>query len=376
MFTKSLRLTFKLALLVLPPVMIPLICIGWFANKDLRDDTYRTALEQMQDGMELVTYKVGALVTTARSSAELLANYPQLQRYVPNQGKKQRESLLQSSLLQMFHGYQHAYPRYHRIRLLLPDDFEGMRVAKTARGNVLTEKEGAQAYYQNLIKMNGDLITDIRLNPDTGKRMLYVFRRLHDTSAGSQSVASGFLELMVSLENLYSDLERHKIGKEGRILLVDKKGEIFFDTHHQATRSRLSRVIWNLVQTTDYFIRPRKYYFLNQTFLIQAKALDSQLYALIAFPSDELEEPIIRPRIAILLATLSVLILYTNLVYGGLQRLILRPLKELNRATTEIANGNFRYALKVSSADELGDMANTINSIGKKLAAYSRDHGG
>ena len=373
MFTKSLRLPFKLALLVLPPVMIPLLSIGWFANKDLRDDIYRKALDQMQEGIRLVTNEVGVLIDTAKSNADLLANFPQLKQYMRTEDNEQRQSLLQSSILPMFHGYQHVYPEYHEISFLFPDDFDDMRAIQSARDHHLTENEGVPEYYQRLIQMDEDMITEIRRIPDNGASILTVLRRVYDTSDNRQSATYGYLELTVSLEKLYRDLEKHRIDSKSSILLVDKTGEILFDSHHQSTDTRLPRVIWKLVQTSDYFLRPRKYYFLDQTFLIQAKALDSQLYALVTFPSDELENPILKPRIAVILATLSVLILYTNLVYSGLQRLILRPLRELHHATVEIVNGNYDYVIKHTSTDELGEMANSINRLRKKLASYSQD---
>jgi HAMP domain-containing protein len=166
-------------------------------------------------------------------------------------------------------------------------------------------------------------------------------------------------------------LEKYKIGQNVRILFINKQGEILLDTYHQATNSHLPVVLWKAVQSDAFTKRPRRYHFFNQTFLIQTKAVDSHLYALVALPVSELEEPIKRPKIAVLLATLSALILYTTLVYGGLQRIVLQPLEELNRATQEIAQGNVKTEAKISSRDELKDLSNSIHQIGEKLASYT-----
>ncbi len=132
-------------------------------------------------------------------------------------------------------------------------------------------------------------------------------------------------------------------------------------------------VVWNAVQTGANFLRPRKYYFRAQTFLIQAKAFDAQLYALVALPTDELEQPVIKPTIAALLATLSALILYTSLVWTGMHHVVLRPVKELHRATTEIDNGNLHPTLNITSHDELGDMAKSIQQMSQRLAERSQE---
>ena len=76
---------------------------------------------------------------------------------------------------------------------------------------------------------------------------------------------------------------------------------------------------------------------------------------------------------AVLLGTLSALILYTSLVYGGLQRIILKPLKALHRATTEIGNGNFTPSIGVETRDEMGSMARSLQQMGENLARSSQE---
>lgn len=368
MFTKSLRLPLKLALLILPPVMIPIISIGWFANKELRDDTYRTALDQMQDGLLLVTHEVDKLITTATAKAELFARSEQLNQSVRTLDQKQRHASLQPALLQLLHDYQHAYPEVYEIRLMRPDGVEATRATLSGEGDKPTQDESTQAYFQQLFQSGEDLITEFRRDPDNGDSALYVFRRLLETSTDGQAITYGYLGLAVSLEKFYRNLGKHKIGQQGRILLIENNGEVILDTRQQSTNSPLPKVVWKLVQAGVYFSSPRKYYLFNQTFLIQARAFNSQLYALVAFPSDELEDPIAGPRIAVILATLSVLILYANLVYGGLHRLIVRPLRALHHATSEIVNGNFYPPIKVTSHDELGDIAQALQQLSQKLA--------
>lgn len=352
--------------------MIPLMSIGWLAIKELRDDSYRTALNQVQDNLQLVTHELSNLTGTAKANAELLATSTLLKRHVRIQDRKQRMELLKPYLLPLFKNYQHAYPEFDEIRLVFPGGYEDIRAGINS-GDHETEGEETPTSFQRLIQSDADLITEIRRNPGNEENALYVFRRLFDppqsaTNQENRSVTHGYLGLKVSLEKLYSNLESYKIGQNVRILLIGKSGKILFDTYHQATNKRLPVVLWKAVQSGVFIKRPRRYHFFNQTFLIQAKAVDSKLYALVALPANELEEPIKRPKIAVLFATLSALILYTTLVYGGLQRVVLRPLQELLRATNEIGNGNFNTTINISSRDELGDVANSLQQISQKLA--------
>ncbi len=346
--------------------MIPLISIGWIANKEQRDDLYQPALNQMQSSLQLVTYKVDGLMTTAITNMELFANSSPLKQYVRSRDEKKHLELRQSTLLEQFHSYQQAYPEYYEIRLLRPDGFEDIR-AMSSEGDSHTEDKNKKHYFQRIVESEADLSTEIRRATEDGKHAFFVFQRLQDLTTEGQVITSGYLGLTVSLQKLFRELGTHEIDHQGKILLVDRNGEILFDTHNQATNTRLPVVLWRAVQSGACFLHPRRYYFLGQQFLIQAKALNSHLYALVAIPHDELEDPLIRPRIAVILATLSVLILYTMLVYDVLQRLVLRPLKQLNHAVNEIANGNFHPTINIRSRDELGAMAEAIHKMGQQL---------
>jgi HAMP domain-containing protein len=352
--------------------MIPLMSIGWLANKEVRDEVNRTSLNQMNVGLQFAIHQVDTLLKTAKTNAELFATSPLLKRHVQNQDDTQQRALLQPSLLQQFRNYQNAYPEYREIRLQRPDGSDDLSTASVQEFSS-TENYAIPPTLHTLIESNSDLITEVRPNANNGEDALYIFRRLIETSTDEHAITQGYLGLTVSLQKLYRDLEQHKIGRKGSILLVDKRGEIIFDNLHLATHTRLPVVVWNVLKSGANFPRPRKYYFRDQTFLIQAKAFDSQLYAMVALPTNELEEPVIRPTIAALLATLSALILYTSLVWTGMHHVILRPVKELHRATSEIDNGNLHPTFNIASRDELGDMAKSIQQMSQKLAEYSQE---
>jgi diguanylate cyclase (GGDEF)-like protein len=372
-----LRLRLKLAILLLPPVMLPLIGIGWLANKELRDETYRAAVNQMQDGLALVTHEIDSLLTTTRANAELLAGSETLTRYLRSTDGMRHHSALQDSLARLFEDYQQAFPEYHEIRLLRSDS-SAERQSLATEAPESTENGVVPAQFGSLLHNELGLFKEIRRNPNNGEHALYVYHRLQppysrEPSSEDQDTSHDYLGVTVSLKKLFGNLEKHRIGQQGRILLVGKKDDIIFDTHHQASNTRLPVVLRQRVKSDTGIVRPSRYYLLNQPFLVLSKTFDSDLYALAAYPIEELEKPLIRPKVAVLLGTLSALILYTSLVYGGLQRMILKPLKALHLATAEIGNGNFTPSIGVESRDELGGMARSLKQMGEKLARSSEE---
>ncbi len=218
-----MKLPTKLALVVLPPVMIPLMSIGWLANKEVRDEVNRTSLNQMNVGLQFATHQVNTLLKTAKTNTELFATSPLLKRYVQSQDDTQQQALLQLSLLKQFRNYQNAYPEYREIRLQRPDGSEDLR-ATSVQGSYAAESKTTPPNLTTLIASKSDLITEVRRNANNGENALYIVRRLIEASTDEQPITYGYLGVTVSLERLYRDLEQHKIGEKGRILLVDKNG--------------------------------------------------------------------------------------------------------------------------------------------------------
>ena len=88
----------------------------------------------------------------------------------------------------------------------------------------------------------------------------------------------------------------------------------------------------------------------------------------VTMPLTKVDENIRRSQIAIVLLTVSV-ILILSVIIGFLVRWwIDRPVQDLLTATREVAGGNLSYRVKVKREDELGMLAKSFNSMTDKLA--------
>jgi signal transduction histidine kinase len=77
-------------------------------------------------------------------------------------------------------------------------------------------------------------------------------------------------------------------------------------------------------------------------------------------------------RETILWATLFGILLSTAMV-SYLSWTISRPLKKIDRAAIEIGMGNYSRRVQIETADEFGDLANTINTLADKLDKIETD---
>lgn len=76
----------------------------------------------------------------------------------------------------------------------------------------------------------------------------------------------------------------------------------------------------------------------------------------------------------VLLAIFSFISLFTAIVMGKrLTKSIVEPLSEIENATKEISEGNLRIDITYNSEDEIGQVAHSLRSSIKKIAAYIED---
>jgi signal transduction histidine kinase len=101
---------------------------------------------------------------------------------------------------------------------------------------------------------------------------------------------------------------------------------------------------------------------------------DNRIYGGIVLhaPVNGINETVSNIRETILWGTLIGVLISTAMV-SYLSWSISRPLQAIDRAASEIGLGNYTKRIKIDSADEIGDLAQTINSMAGKLELTERE---
>jgi signal transduction histidine kinase len=106
--------------------------------------------------------------------------------------------------------------------------------------------------------------------------------------------------------------------------------------------------------------------------LVTAAPVGQAAGAVILFsPAAPLQQSVAQARHFLLMAGAATLLLGTILALL-LSRKILRPLLAVERATAQIAQGEFRIRLPVTSQDEMGRLAAAVNAMSEQLADYEQ----
>ncbi|MCU0542029.1 MAG: ATP-binding protein [Oscillatoriaceae cyanobacterium Prado104] len=202
----------------------------------------------------------------------------------------------------------------------------------------------------------------------------------------------GTVMTTLSLENLGRFLKSLKIGKSGEVFIVDNSGNLIA-TSTQEALFRLESNKKKLMQMADsnnyvtrtigqYLFKSRDSVSNNKNAENLQLSIKQQKYFLrlqpyknedgidwlivIAIPEADFMDKINANNQQTFL--FSVLALIVAIGIGIVTvNYVIKPLLELNRASKEIARGNWNQTIKFNSIDEVGELANSFNLMAKQL---------
>lgn len=366
-----MKIRAKILLLLTPLVVIPLLVLGWAAYEQLHDTTIQRSQLQMSTLLDQVRLHTQAMQQSARANIELFANSTLLEKYVVTADEEQRLLLMQPSLLRLFASYQHAYPEYYEIRILLPDGYEDTR---SVLGDIpnRTDDEGTNPYFAAIQAHQSESFVDVIRNPDNGQPALLVSKALLFTHRSVDPVAStprlrGYLVVTANLDFLQQQIGNLTIGKRGYMFVTDNNGRILFHPErtlidHTLPAAQFAQL---LKANADGGLRAQR--LADDRVYIRSITLYDNLHLFAALPEQELQSASARLRSMVAMITLTAMTVTILLIYGALNSLLFRPIRSLGAAADEMGRGKLLTPIHIDSHDEIGALATAVRNMGKNL---------
>jgi len=368
------RLQAKLALALIPLVVVPVLALGWLSWASMRADVQRDASHALDAALLTAEHALAQLVTDLRTNLRLLAGAAAVENYARADNDYDRYYLLQPTLLDLFYQYQDAYPEYVEIRFLTPDGGEDARIA--APGFDVADAHASLLRGLAEAASGTDDGSDPVLRLDAGDRLLRAYRRIalpehYDRPASAPHHTHGWLAVTLSLRRSYARLARGPLGYSGELLLVDGDGRVVYDTsgrHRggqlpESWQTRLRGAVSGSRELLELTLNGRRQ-------LVRVRPVEPGLLAVAMMPKNVLMQPLHRLAVDSLTVTLLSGLLLALVLFGWLRRLVLRPLHSLREAAWRIGDGDLRPTIPVRSNDELGMLAAALREMGERLASY------
>ncbi|MCB1774010.1 MAG: EAL domain-containing protein [Gammaproteobacteria bacterium] len=365
-----MRLQSKLLLMLIPLVCAALVAIGSAAFFQLRGNIERTQVSRMNTLLDQLALQVQAKVRSAEANATLFASGYLLEKYALVEDEAERYRLLHRPLLRAFAGYQNAYPDYYELRFILPDGYEAARRI-VDHDDTAQPFDAAHPLLRKLAASGDEAASMFGLNPDNGELSLYAGRavRLRDSGVDpivAKPLLRGFLVITVRLGHLHQQVAQPLLGDEGKLFVTDDAGRLLLGDAAPATvlaqadRHLLSRAAAGNVTGRLQWLGTEAY--------LGGRELGQGLILYGALPTSVIESATAPLRITIVFTTILTIVLFSAVLFAGLRRLVLQPLRRLQAVVDQIGRGQLGQIAPESGSSEMAGLTQAFARMARHLA--------
>ncbi len=226
-----------------------------------------------------------------------------------------------------------------------------------------------KSWYQDGIESKDFILGDVYFDEDSQSNVVGASGALMDSSGEIKGVVAADVYLD-SISDIVNDIQ---IEKTGGIFLVDTR--TFTIIGHKDPKimgkilsemdDRIYHYITNQIQSDETGL-----FIYDNTYIEISTVPHSDWIAVTYVPQAELLKDINRlfftmfPRVLLIVFILIILVIF------WVRKLVGKPVKELNRVASEIADGNLKQSISYNANDELGELANNFNRTTVRLREY------
>ncbi|WP_372739286.1 EAL domain-containing protein [Neptunomonas sp.] len=374
------QLRSKLLALILPMVIVPIMLFGLISSQRIASIAHENIETHILNYASQTQRLIENLLSVGQSNLELFAQHDLITQYALA-AENERYNLLHPIILNTFHAFHNAYPEYSEIRFILPDGYEDVRYSNNSRN--ITEEELNHPAIQQLNRLGVNSTFLFSINPDNQQPVVYFARNiiLNDFSKDGydkKPQLRGYLLLTTSLDELQQHLNRMAADSQIQFMIVDQQHDPLLisqltDNQDSAIGSWPVERLKHTLKNLSFMTNDAKQYdelhveLMRVVYDIKALPMDNEFLLIAAYPQSlYLQEGSQLQKGLLVLVVLSILILSFFLILG-LKRFVLSPLAMLNHATQRIGENNQEVIIPVKTADELGLLARSFESMNKKL---------
>jgi diguanylate cyclase (GGDEF)-like protein len=362
-----MKLRTKFLLLLTTLIVGPLLVVGTLGYAQLRSTSEEKTFDQMRNVVDRLADEVNGLARTASANIDLFSRHLIVQRYVLAKDANERYALLQRPLLQVFRSFQEAYPEYYELRILMPDGFEDARWSREGVRAVPADA-GGDSFFR-LLDSTGALTVSVL--PGDGTTVMQVGNPLvlsePRTVPPEPPVLRGYLAVTVDLDQLRSSFESSRTMHEERSFATDAEGTVLLDTVHDDVGARLPDEVFRALRgglDGGTVVRVDRD---GVPVYVTGARTDTNLYVFTAIPVSALLAASHHLRSAVTPIIVAAILLTLILLYFGLDRMVIAPIRALGRAAGQIGRGELDVQIASSSGDEIGELATAFGEMSHNL---------
>jgi len=229
----------------------------------------------------------------------------------------------------------------------------------------------SKSWYQDGVRAESFILGDVYFDEDSQSYVVGASGMLKDRSGAVRGVAAADVYLN-SISQIVSGIQ---LEETGGIFLVDTRTDTIIGHRDSAmTGRKLGEIDSGVYSYAGEQIRAGKtgLSVVDKNY-VQVERVPGSDWVAVAYVSrSEVLQELLTLAVVTAALALAALLLMTVLIVIQVRRVIGRPVRELSRVATRIAEGELEQTIRYSSRDELGLLADNFNRVTVRLRDYVR----
>lgn len=248
-------------------------------------------------------------------------------------------------------------------------DSHGIVVAADPkRPDALGQDWSNRIYFRQMLRTGGPVFSDVTPDGPQGTEVIVVAVPITGAQGEFLGMLSGMFRLDASsVSSFYGGIVKLRIGESSGAYLVDRNGRVIYhsDTDHIGDDFSAQPAVREVVSGQVGAIRTLD--FASREIVASFAPVPGTPWGLVTQDNwaTVIESSQGYGRLLLLLLALGVVVPALVVTFGV--RLITKPIAELIGASQAVASGNFGQAIKVSTGDELEELAGQFNLMSAEL---------
>lgn len=225
-----------------------------------------------------------------------------------------------------------------------------------------------RSWYSQVMETGQTVVTEPYENSSTGEMVASII-----TPVKYGTTIVGVAGLDLSVQTVVTMMEEHKLGKEGFYLLLTPEGRIMYAPREDLLNTDFREL--SMYKTMQEAFENRQYgsytyrFDESKVYGYMEGTGSSQWIVLSGMPAGEYNTTLYRVT-GMTVLLFAIVIALLSVVISKIARGITKPLEKLNEAAEKIAHGDLGIELDVSSRDEIGRLAASIQKTVVRLKDY------
>lgn len=255
--------------------------------------------------------------------------------------------------------------QYSEMPSLIVADAKGMQIVRTV-GNLASVAD--RDYFQELVKGANFVISDPVTAKGTGLKSIIIGVPIKDSSNTMKGVLLG----VVDIQYLSNYIAQTRIGETGYPFIVDKKGIALAHPNKEVIEKAQDLRSFGVAEALAGKTGVTQYEWNGEKRLAGYSYVPTAGWGVaVQQPLNEALSAANKILLTGVVITLGAIMLAV-IVGLMLAKIFTKPLLRLNEATARLADGDLTVTVDIKSADEIGQLAQSFNSMAANLKALIR----